>query len=119
MVFGTILIFIVSVMHLYVFWRIWSLPYLKNRISRSSFIGIGSLLWAGFVVGRMYGHGSTGDFAIAAELLAMTWLGILLLTTVSLLAIEIITGFGLLMPHRAPMLRGLALLAGGALSALA
>ncbi|MES9899172.1 MAG: metallophosphoesterase [Sedimenticola sp.] len=95
------------------------MPYLKNRISRSSFIGIGSLLWAGFVVGRMYGHGNTGDFAIAAELLAMTWLGILLLTTVSLLAIEIITGFGLLMPHRVPMLRGLALLAGGALSALA
>ena len=32
----------------------------------------------------------------AAEMLAMTWLGILLLTTVSLLAIDLITGFRVL-----------------------
>ena len=117
--FGTILISIVTLMHLYVFWRMWSLPDLKSRISRKSFIGIGSLLWAVFVVGRMYGHESMGMIATAAELLAMTWLGILLLTTVSLLAIDLITGFGLLMPRRTPALRGLALLAGGVLSTLA
>ena len=117
--FGVILISIVTLMHLYVFWRIWSVPNIKSRISWKIFIGMGGLLWAGFVVGRMYGHDSTGMMAVTAELFAMTWLGILLLTTVPLLAIDLITGFGLFMSRRVEMLRRWALLAGGVLSALA
>ena len=79
------------------------------------------------------GFGSLDDFSLrplswprrdralaaALELFGMTWMGVLFLVFVSLLAIDFITGFGLLLPRLAPSLRGLALLAGGLLSAIA
>ena len=77
------------------------------------------VLWAAFFCGRFLGHEGTGALAGALELFGMTWMGVLFLVFVSLLAIDFITGFGLLLPRFAPSLRGLALVAGGVLSAIA
>jgi predicted MPP superfamily phosphohydrolase len=49
----------------------------------------------------------------------MTWLGVLFLTFVPLIAMDLFTGFGVLLSRRAPILRGWALVAGGLLSAVA
>lgn len=49
----------------------------------------------------------------------MNWMAILFLISVSLLAVDIITGFGFLLPRLTPSLRGLALVIGGVLSVIA
>ncbi|MES9857094.1 MAG: metallophosphoesterase [Sedimenticola sp.] len=119
MMFGTILITVASLMHLYVCWRTWSVPVIKRRFSRAIFITTSALLWVAFVIGRMYGHDSHGQLATLLELFSMTWLGTLLLMTVTLLAVDIATGFGLFMSRQIMRLRGLALLVGIALTVTA
>jgi predicted MPP superfamily phosphohydrolase len=119
LVFGTILLSIVTLMHVYVFWRAYSVPFIKRRISPKILFGTGIVLWTVFFLGRFYGHGGTGTLAIAFELIGMNWMGVMFLATVCLLAVDLITGFGLLLPGLAPALRGFAVLAGGVLSLFA
>lgn len=106
-------------MHIYVFWRAASVPLVNRHVSRKLLIGAGVVLWAMFYFGRVFGHGGTGAPAATLEFLGMTWMGMLFLTSVCLLAIDLVTGFGFLLPRSAPSLRGLALVAGGVLSVIA
>ena len=117
--FGSILLTVITVMHVYVFWRGSTVPFLKRHVSRRLLTGTGIGLWAVFFLGRVIGHGSSGTFAMALEFLGMTWMAVVFLMTVSLLAVEIITGFGLVMHRMAPFLRGCALAAGAVLSVIA
>jgi len=117
--FGTILISVITVLHIYVFWRAASVPLIVRHVSRKLVIGTGGVLWVAFVIGREYGHGGTGTLAAAVEFFGMTWMGVLFLLFVSILALDIVTGFGFIFPRFAPWLRGWALLIGGVLSATA
>jgi len=107
--FGFSLTSAVTLMHIYVFWRAGSVPALKRHVSRKHLIGTGLVLWTAFFCGRVLGHEGTGALAGALELFGMTWMGVLFLVFVSILAIDFITGFGLILPRLAPSLRGLAL----------
>ena len=117
--FGFILIFTITLMHIYVFWRAASVPVLKRYVSRKLLIGAGLVLWAGFFLGRVYGHHGIGPLAKPLELLGMNWMAVLFLLFVSLLAMDLVTGFGFLVPRQAPSLRGIALVAGLVLSLIA
>lgn len=117
--FGIILLSVVTLMHVYVFWRADSVPFLKRHVSRKLLIGAGMVLWAVFFLSRFLGHGGTGPLAMTLELLGMNWMAVVFLLTVSLLAVDLITGGGFLLPRLAPLLRGFALVAGGALSVVA
>ena len=117
--FGSILILAATLMHVYVFWRAASVPIVKHRIPRKVLVGAGVLLWAIVFIARIHGRGGSAGVATTLEWIGMTWLGVLFLTFVSLLATDLLTGFGLLLPRRAPSLRGWALVAGGLLSAAA
>ncbi len=117
--FGTILLAIITVMHVYVFWRAASVPFLKRRTSEKLLIGTGIVLWAVFVLGRVIGHGGTGTLAFTMEFLGMNWMAVVFLMTVSLLVADIVTGFGFVLPRPSPLLRGCALAAGAALSVTA
>ena len=103
----------VALMHLYVFWRLGSAPLIKKHVPKKILIGSGFLLWLSFYVGRTYGHGGTGLFAATSELLGMNWMAVLFIVTVSVLAIDIVTGFGLILRRIAPVLRSAALVVGG------
>jgi uncharacterized protein len=118
-VFGSILLTVITVMHVYVFWRADSVPFLKRHVSRKFLIGTGMVLWAVFFLGRLISHESTGTLAMTLEFLGMNWMAVVFLVTVSLLAVDLITGFGFLLPRLAPLLRGFALVAGGVLSVVA
>jgi uncharacterized protein len=117
--FGSVLTVIGSLLHLYVFWRISSVPFLRRRVRPRTVAGIGLVLWAFFVAGRTIGHGAAGTAANVVELLSMTWLASLFLVCVCLVATELITGGGFLLRKHAPVLRGWALVAAAGLSALA
>jgi len=117
--FGTILISVSTLMHVYVFWRAASVPLVDRHVSRRLFIGVGVCLWAILVLGRFFGHGNTGTVVWILELLGMTWIGALLLVCISMLAVDLVTVFGFLLPRLAPVLRGWALFAGAVLSGMA
>ncbi len=117
--FGTILISIITLLQVYVFWRLTSVPLLNRNFPPKYIVGVGVLLWALFVGGRVYGHSGAGPLAWFLEFAGMNWLGILFLVTVPLLAVDCLTGFGFLLPRLAPALRGGAILLGVFLSAIA
>lgn len=117
--FGTVLIATITLMHVYVFWRTAGVGFLKRFFPGKYIVGIGVLLWALFFVGRVYGHSGTTDLARILEFVGMNWMAALFLIFVSLLAVDCVTGFGFLLPRFAPSLRGVALGAGGMLSAIA
>ena len=117
--FGTVLISACTLMHIYVFWRAATVPMVQRCVSMKLLILVGVILWGIFYFGRVFGHGGTGTIAGGLEFLGMNWMAVLFLTTVSLLAIDLVTGFGFLMPRIAPLLRGFALVAGGVLSVIA
>ena len=121
LVFKIILIVIgvVTLVHIYVFWRTASVPFVACHISKELLVGAGVVLWAGFFIALFFGHGRTGFLAATLEVIGMNWLGILFLAFVSFLAVDIVTGFGLFFPRIALSLRGWALIVSGALSVIA
>jgi predicted MPP superfamily phosphohydrolase len=118
-VFRSALIAAYSIILLYVLWRAASARLLDRRVPRKSLVGAGLVLWGVFALGRVWGHHGTGPVATALEFTGMTCLGVALCCSIALLAVDLGTGFGLLLPTRAPTLRGWALVAGGALSVVA
>jgi len=117
--FGAVLIAIITLLHLYVFFRISSVPFIKRRISPKVFVGLAMVLWTIFAAGRYFGHGRSGIPAQVLEWSGMTWMAVVFLCFVSLLAVDLVTGFGMFMKRRAPALRGWALIAGLLLSCIA
>ncbi len=106
-------------MHIYIFWRAASVPFIDRHVPRKIFIGAGVILWAIFFFGRVIGHGKTGVLATTLEFLGMNWMGVLFLTFIPLFAIDLVTLFGFLMPRISCRLRGWALLIGAVLSVIA
>ncbi len=117
--FGNVLILAITALHVYVFWRAASVPALRRRVPSGALAAAGTVLWATFLAGRLLGHGSGGAAAATLELLGMGWMAALFLLAVCLAVADLATGFGLLLPGRAPRLRGWALAAGCALTAVA
>jgi hypothetical protein len=118
-VFGSILISVVTLMHIYVFWRAATVPFIKRHVPRKLLIATGVALWTGFFLGRVYGHHGTGILAAAIEFFGMNWMAVSLLLCVSLFAVDLATGFGFFLRRQVPLLRGWALVAGGLLSVIA
>lgn len=110
--FWLILLSIASVMNVYVIWRATSVPALTERVSGRYIWLLGILLLGLLILGRLYGHSNQGDLAAWLERLGMIWLAALFLLFNCLLALDVVTLFGLLAPKRAPMLRGVALVIG-------
>ena len=117
--FGIIILFAVTVMQVYVFWRAGTVPFVKNHIPGKFLFLAGLLLWACFFFTRIFDNNRTGHFSTILEFISMTWMAILFLTFIPVLVIDLITGFGCFFPRYARSARGLALIAGLFLSAIA
>ncbi|HCF57811.1 MAG TPA: metallophosphoesterase, partial [Myxococcales bacterium] len=109
--FGTILQTASALMHLYVFWRASKVPALTRLVSRRG-LGVATFgLWSSVLLSRFLRHQVSGPLASVLELFGMTWLATVFLLFVSLLAVDLLTGYGRLLPRLAPQLRGAALAA--------
>jgi predicted MPP superfamily phosphohydrolase len=106
-------------MHIYVFWRIASVPFIKQRMSIKILTGVGVILWAFFSLGLVIGHEGTGTAAVVLEFIGMNWMATLFLIFIPLLTIDLVTLFGLLFPSLSSRLRGWALVTGLGLSMIA
>ena len=100
--FGSILISVVTLMHIYVFRRAAGVPFIKRHVPQKLLIAIGVALWTGFFLGRVYGHHGTGILAVAIEFFGMNWMAVSLLLCVSLFAVDLATGFGFFCAGRCP-----------------
>ncbi len=114
--FGLALAIAVTLMQLYVFWRAASIPLFRKPLPRRAGAAIGCALWAALLFGRSV---PAGDASVGLEALGMIWMAALFLTATALLGIDLATGFGLLFPRLAPVLRTAALVAGVLLSGIA
>ena len=117
--FGIVLLSVITLMLAYVTWRAASAPLVKRRLPVKFLLIAAALVWALMLSGRLIGHGGSGWLAASSELAGMDMMAVLFLTTVCLLAVDLVTALGLFLPRLAPALRGWAILAGLALSAVA
>ena len=117
--FAVILAVAVTLLQCYVFWRVASVPFVRRHVSPRVLIGVGVALWASYFFSAALERVDTGALATSLELWSMTWLAVLFLMSVALLAVDSVTGFGLLFPRVAPRLRGAALAVGVGLAVLA
>ena len=117
--FGTVLTVTYTVMLSYVVWRAATVPLLSQYLPRLGFVGLGVLMWILFYLGRHFGHGGKGALAGALEFTGMALLGSVVIVSSVLLAADLVTGFGWVMPAWARTIRGWALAAGACLSLFA
>ena len=95
------------------------MPLVNRHVPLILLVVTGVFLWALFFSGRLFHHSGSGVLAATIELFGMLWLGTLFLLFIPLLAMDVITAFGFLLPRLTPSLRGCALFAGGVLSVIA
>jgi len=110
--FGLILISVVTIFHLYVFWRVSSVSFIKGHIPLKSLAVGGIILWSLFFLGRVYGHTGSGPVAAGLEFIGMTWMATLFLLFTTFLLADLFTGFGFFLRWQVPEIRGAALVAG-------
>lgn len=106
-------------MHLYVFWRMASVPFIARHLSPLILAIMAAILWASFLLPRFFESRQWESVARILEIIGSNWLGVLFLLFFCLLVADIVTGFGLIFSRFAPYIRGWALLAGLALSIIA
>ena len=117
--FGIILVSILTLMHVYVFWRGASVPFVERFVPGKVLVAMAVVLWAGIFLAFFVSRGRKEGWAAALELFGMDWMAILFLAFTLLLAADVATGFGWFLPRFAPSIRGWALIAAGILSIVA
>jgi uncharacterized protein len=117
--FLVVALFIWTMMHVYVFWRASSVSVIARHLPRYFLAALACFLSVSYILARVLHHFGFGALARMLEIIGANWIGILFLLLVALLAVDVVTLFGRLLPGFAPSLRGWALLAGGLLSSIA
>lgn len=117
--FLTIFLSVWTGLHLYVFWRAATIPFVRNLLPLKLLIPVAVVLYATFLVPWFVDRAGTHTITRILELIGVHWLGIIFLLFACLLVIDVITVFGFAFGAHAPALRGLALAAGAMLSLIA
>ena len=99
-----------AVMHLYVFWRLASVPWVVEHVSRRALILAAGCLWLSYPVGRILESRRMDTVGIPLEFLASLWVGTLFLLFAASLAADFVTAGGWLLPRLAPRITGWAAL---------
>jgi predicted MPP superfamily phosphohydrolase len=116
-VFFGIILLIWAGLHVYVLWRLYSVPLIAQHVPPSILIPLITLLAASYILSRLlehYGVG-VGAFSHALEYIGAHWIGILFLIFVTFFVLDVATGFGFLFPRQIPVLRTGALAAAAVL----
>lgn len=114
--FFVVVLSIWSLLNLYVGWRLAGIPWLAAHVSPRSLAALLVLLWLSFPVARLLSASRLALIGRPLEFVGSTWIGVLFLLFVALLAADTFTLGGWLLPRLAPQLRGWAALAGLALA---
>lgn len=108
-----------TAMHLYAFWRLASVPLIARHVPHWALAVMAVFLWSCYLGSRFAERFGAPALAQVLEVVGANWIGILFLTVVYLLVVDVVTGFGYLAPRLAPSIRGWALMTAGILSIVA
>ena len=87
-IFLTIVLSVWALMHLYVFWRMASVPWIAARCSRCTLWVLAILLWSGYPLARILNAWGLETLAWPLEFAAANWIGVLFLLLAMLLCVE-------------------------------
>ncbi|HWI59117.1 MAG TPA: metallophosphoesterase [Bacillota bacterium] len=116
--FLTIVLSVWAAMHLYVFWRLASVPWVAAHLSRRTLVVLVVVLWTSYPLARMLDSLGLQAVSWPLEFAAANWIGILFLLLSMLLVAEVVTLGGWVLLHWAPTLRGWAAITAGVLAAI-
>src|SRR5215467_2599930 len=80
-----------GVMHLYVFWRLASIPWVAAHISHPVLTVVAVALWLSYFVARILDARGLQSVAWPLEYLAANWVGLLFLLFFAMLATDVLT----------------------------
>jgi len=118
-VFFGIVLSVWAAMHGYVFWRLASVPWVAAHVPRRVLPWSALALACGYPLARTLNARGWTAVGGPLEFFAANWIGVLFLLVAALLAAEVVTLGGALLPRLAPVLRGWAAAGGLALAAVA
>jgi hypothetical protein len=108
-----------TVGNIYVFWRAWTVPFLKRRLPRWLLASGFGLLWGSYFAAR----GLEGVLPPAVvgplELVGADWMAVLFWSAAGLLVVDVITAGGFFFRRWAPTARGGALALAGVFAVIA
>ena len=93
--FVVILGLLTTLLHLYISWRVGSLNWFASEPAQRMVWIASLIIWLLYLAGIRYAMVPGGKLAFLFERMAMDWLGILFITSTVLLALDLLTGFGL------------------------
>lgn len=105
--------------HAYAFQRAFSIPALSRAVPLAARVAIIVLLWLSYPVGRVLARSVPGAISRVIETIGAVWMGALFLAFASLLAADVVTGFGRMWPKGAVPARTAALAVAAVLSVVA
>ncbi|MGH8854705.1 MAG: metallophosphoesterase [Telluria sp.] len=116
--FSIVLNIVATLLHFYVAARLHSLDAIRNRIPARAWWSGALAVWLVYIAGVHIGDESL-DWRWWPGQFSLTWLGILTVLSLPLLAADLLTGFGLWWRARAQQARALGVIAGLLLAAFA
>ena len=117
--FFLIVLLVWTGMHVYVFWRARSIPFVAHAVPRWLWVLIAVLLALSYVLARIVTRFGAETLGKVLEWVGANWIGVLFLLVVCLLAVDLITCFGFLLRDRLIPLRTAAIAVAFVLSVIA
>jgi len=118
-IFLVVVLAIWAGVHTYVFWRLASVPLVAAHVPPRMLCWAAVALWASYVAARTLNAWKFEVVGGPLERFAANWVGVVFLLFVALLAVDVVTLGGVLLPRLAPALRGWAAVAALVLAAVA
>jgi predicted MPP superfamily phosphohydrolase len=109
-VFFLVILLVWTGLHAYVFWRLATVPWVAQHISRALLFGLAAFLWISYLGARILDRFGLEAIGRPIEWIGAFWLGTLFLAFLCFFAVDLVTGFGHFLPRLAPAMRTFALL---------
>jgi predicted MPP superfamily phosphohydrolase len=93
-------------MHGYVFWRLADVPWVAGHVSTPGLVWTAAALAASFPAARLLNARGLAVIGRPLEFFAANWVGVIFLLVAALLAADVVTLGGWLLPGMAPAIRG-------------
>jgi hypothetical protein len=106
--FLILICFLWAGLHVYVIWRLLSIPFIANHVPAQLLIPVVILLGASYIVSRVLERYSIDGLSHLLEIVGAYWVGVFFFLFSSFLAFDICTGFGLWLRPQLPALRSVA-----------
>jgi predicted MPP superfamily phosphohydrolase len=108
-----------GLVHLYVFWRLASVPWIVEYLPRKVLVWAGVFLWLSYVLARLAGGLNWPVIAFSLEFAASVWMGLVFLMFVALMGVDVVTLGGAVFARHAASVRGWAVVAAVVLGGVA